>query len=198
MTDQQRATRRRLTRARAESFARGNGIAPASEGQRLDRDRRHPGFDHLNGEVVLVARLVRALAAGLVDADDVVDAAAVSGYADHGRNGAARLLRNQDVRQHADTGPGVEDDLLAPVAGKRARVERDRAKRPALGRESADEVGQLRAQRLLPLLRLPAAAGLEAQAARRLGVEIECVGHGIESTVVEALVDAGERADVGR
>ena len=61
------------------------GSRAAAERQRLDGHRRHAGFDHLEGEIVLVARLVRALPALIVDADDVVNAAAVTGHADHRR-----------------------------------------------------------------------------------------------------------------
>jgi hypothetical protein len=106
-------------------------IPAAPETHRFDRHRRHAGLRHLDGEVVLVARLVRPLASLFVDADDVVDTAAVAGDADHGRRRGLGSCRKKDIGQHADAGTAVEHNLLAPVTGEHARVERARSKQLA-------------------------------------------------------------------
>ncbi|PYR22833.1 MAG: hypothetical protein DMF98_19605 [Acidobacteria bacterium] len=99
-----------------------DSVPPASEPHGFDGQRGQAGFRHLNGEVVLVTRLVRPLASLFVDADDVVYAAAVAGHADHGRRGR-RCRRKQQIAEHADAGAAVEHDLFAPVPRERARVE---------------------------------------------------------------------------
>ena len=198
LTDEQRAARRRLARARAEPLARRDGVAPAPEGHRFDRDRRHARLDDLEGEVVLIALLAGPIAALVVDADDVVDAAAVTGDADHGGGRGLRLVGQQEVRQHADAGPCVEHELLAPVARKGARLECHRAKRCPLGGKAPDELGDFRTQLLLPRLRLASASGLEAQAPRRVGVQIARVRDGIELAAFDAFLHSGQRTDVRR
>src|SRR5260370_295437 len=83
----------------------------------------------------------------------------VAGNADDGRRRRGRLLREQEVREHADAGPAVEHDLLARVCRERALLERQRTKRLArylraaaasarqVGGES-DELRDLRSKRL--------------------------------------------------
>ena len=66
-----------------------------------------------------------------VDADNVVDAAAVAGNADHRGRRSLSSRRQQDVREHADAIAAVEHHLLPPVAGKRTSLQRRRSKRLA-------------------------------------------------------------------
>ena len=73
---------------------------------------------------------------------------------------------HQDVGEHAHTRPGVEDDLLATITGKRSRFENCRPKRHTRRREAADELGQLRPQRLLLSLGFGARARTKSKLAR--------------------------------
>ena len=66
-------------------------VAAAAEADGLDGHGGEAVLDGLDGEIVLVAVFVGAVAALVVDADDVVDAAAVAGHADHGGEGRAAL-----------------------------------------------------------------------------------------------------------
>ena len=145
---------------------------------------------------MLVARLVGPVAPLLVNADDVIDAAAVAGHADHRRRRSLRVCGKQEVREHADAGPAVEHDFLAPVAGERAGLECDGPERLALEWKDAKEIDQPGPQLLLPLLGLASRAGLETEAARRRGVQVAREGHRIESAAVEALGDSREGTDV--
>ena len=178
-------------------MTRVDGVPTAPEGHRLDRDGRHAGSRHLDREVVLVARLVGPLATLVVDAHDVVDAAAVAGHANHRRCRPPRFLRKQEIREHAHTGPAVEHDLLAAVPGEAPRLDRDRAERLAIRREAADELDQLRPERLLPRVGVAARARLESEAPRRGRVQVDRVCHGIESAVFKILLYSGQRPDVG-
>ena len=131
LADEQRSARGGLARFVRQTLSGVERITAASEPHRLDRHGRHAGLGHLDGEVVFVAWLVRPVASLFVDADDVVHAAAVAGDADHGCGRGLRPRRQQDVRQDADAGTAVEHNLLAPVGGERARLERGRSKRLA-------------------------------------------------------------------
>jgi hypothetical protein len=181
-----------------QALTRVERIAAASESHRLDRHGSHAGFSDLDREVVLIPCLVGSIASLFVDADDVVHAAAMAGHADHGRRRCPRARRNQHVREHAHTRPAVEHDLLAPVAGKRARLERDRPERLALARKPAHQFGQLYPQLLLPLFCLFTRPRGEPQPPWRRGIEVSREDDRIELTAVEAVADSGERTDVIR
>ena len=70
-------------RGRTELLGLGSWITPAAEADLLDRNRRQAVLDALDGEVVLVAVFVGAVAALVVDADDIIDATSVTRQADH-------------------------------------------------------------------------------------------------------------------
>src|SRR5204862_1271077 len=76
LPDHQGAAGDRLAGFVRQSLPRVDRIAPAAEAHRLDGHGGHTGFNHLNGEVVLIAGFVHAIPPLLVDADDVVDSAA--------------------------------------------------------------------------------------------------------------------------
>ena len=127
LADQQRPAGRGIARLPGQAHASVDRIATAAEAHRLDRHGGHAGFGDLDREVVLVARLVGALAALFVDADDVIHTAAVARHANHHSRRAAHFFWKQEIREHADAGLAVEHDLLAHVTGKRTCLECDRA-----------------------------------------------------------------------
>ena len=147
-------------------------VAAAAEGHRLDRHRRHAVLGRLDGEIVLIAVVSGAVLALIVDADDVVDAAAVAGDADDG--GVRRLagFRRQEIAEHPGAGAALEDELLAAVAGEVADFEglRLRAATRFSGKPPTSSV-DLGAQPRLPLFGLPARLRLERHAQRRRFVE---------------------------
>ena len=91
-TEQQRTAGGGLAALLREAVTRVDRIAAAPERHRFNRHRRQTGLHHLDGEVVRVARLVGSIASLFVDADDVVDAAPVTGHADHGGRGRGRAV----------------------------------------------------------------------------------------------------------
>ena len=195
-TEQQRTAGGGLAALLREPVTRVDRISAAPERHRFNRHRRQTGLRHLDGEVVRVARLVGSIASLFVDADDVVHAAPMTGHADHGGRGRGRAGRNQDVHEHADAGTAVEHHLLAPVALVGARLERDGTQRLPRRGESTDELGQFGSKSPLPRFRLRPRPGLEAQPARRRLVAFVRVRHRIESAIVKACRDPGERTHV--
>ncbi len=79
---------------------------------------------YLNGEIVLIAVFSCAIEAVVVDAHDVIDAAAVAGHADHGAIGRLRLRRRQQISQDRQPGPALKDKFLSTVIRKFANFER--------------------------------------------------------------------------
>jgi len=88
-------------------------IAAAAERHRLDRDRRHSAFHHLNGEIKFILGPRGAILSMLIDSNDIVHSAAVAGQADDGREGPARRLGRQQVAEHSHAGPAFENEFLA-------------------------------------------------------------------------------------
>ena len=123
LAEQQRRAGGGLAGGGLRAFLACDRIAAAAEGQRLDGHRGHAVLDHLDGEIVLIAGFARAVAAIGIDAHDVVHAAAVAGQADHGWVRRARLPRRQQVAEHKQAGPALEDEFLAAIGGEIAGVQ---------------------------------------------------------------------------
>ena len=90
LAKQQGGARGGLASGGLRAFLARHRIAAAAERQRLDGHRGHAVFDRLNGEIVLIAGLVRAVVALRVDAHDIVHAAPVTRHADHARDAERR------------------------------------------------------------------------------------------------------------
>src|SRR6185437_14627655 len=86
----------------------------------------------------------------LVDADDVIDAAAVTGYADGGGNGGFLRFGQQEIAENGDAGAAVEDEFLAAVGGEVADFDGLRVEGRAFFREAAEEFGHFRGELFLP------------------------------------------------
>ena len=145
---------------------------------------------------MLVARFVGPLAALFVDADDVIHAAAVTGHANHDSRRAARSFWKEEICEHADAGLAVEDDLLADVSGKCARLQCDGAKRRSRW-ETSDELGELQPKSLLPRLCVAAIAGAEPKLTRGSLIQIARVRDRVEATVAKVSCHSGEWPVIG-
>ncbi len=85
--EQQGGAGRRLAGGLAEAAAPAGRIAAAAEAKRLDGEGGEAALGGLHREVVLIRPLLFAVLPFLVDAGDVIGAAAVPGNADQGRRG---------------------------------------------------------------------------------------------------------------
>src|SRR5262249_17887578 len=83
LPEQKRCAGHRLASRRVQLLRFGARIAAAPESDRLDGDSGHTVFRYLNGEIVLIARLVGAIAAFGIDSHDIVHAAAMAGHTNH-------------------------------------------------------------------------------------------------------------------
>src|SRR6266566_2356183 len=154
LAQQQRRSSHGLAGGYLESLFACARIAAAAEGDRLDSNGRHAMLGRLDGEVVLVAVFIGAVAALVVNADDVVDAAAVAGHADYGSVRWLGARRRQEIAQQMQAGRTFEKELLAPVARKFAHFESLRVERWKRYGERSQQLDQLGVKLLLPCLGL--------------------------------------------
>ena len=173
------------------------GITAAAEAHRLDREGRHAGFRDLDREVMLVTRFVGPLATFFVDADDVIHAPAVAGHAQHDSRRAARSFWKEEIREHADAGLAVEDDLLTHVSCKRACLQCRRTKRRPRCWKTSDELGQLHAKCFLPRLGVAAIAGAEPKLPRGSLIQAARVRDRVEPAVAKVSCHSGEWPVIG-
>jgi hypothetical protein len=118
LAEQQRRAGGRLASGGLRAFLARDRIAAAAEGQRFDGYGGHAVLHHLDCEIVLIAGLVRAVAALGVDAHDIVHAAPVAGQADHGGMRRRGIARRQQVAEHQQARPAFKDELLAAIGGE--------------------------------------------------------------------------------
>ena len=116
---------------------------------------------------MLIAGLVRPVLAFVIDADDIVDAAPVARYADHGAIGRLRLGGCQQISQDRQARPALKDEFLTPVFREFADFERLSIQCAALCRETTQEFREFGAQLLLPRLGLFAALRAKCHFERR-------------------------------
>lgn len=180
LSEKQRRTGNRLAGLLVEALGFVFRIAAASESQRLYRERGHPVFHHLKRKVVFVENALGAILSLGIDADDVVNAAAVTRNADDGRRRLLCGVREQEVREDGHAGAALDNKLFAPITGKFARLERDGIERRLLLRKAAQEFDDLGRELFLPGFRLFAGTGLKSQFEGRGVVESERVADGIE------------------
>src|SRR5262249_10458531 len=146
LSEEQRTARRGLADVRFERSADGLRVAAAAEGHWLDGHGGEPMLDGLDREVVLVGNLAGTVLAVVIDADDVVDTAPVTGNAEDGCIRRLGGVRRQKVAQDADTGPALEHELLAAIGGEVADFDGLRLRRRSLIGETADQLDELWAE----------------------------------------------------
>src|SRR4051794_11838710 len=136
-------------------------------------------LNNLNGEIVLITGLPRAVISVLINPDNVIDSSAMSRNTDNRMVRRACAGGSQKIPNHTQTRLALKSKLLSPVLRKISNFQRARIQRRSLWK-SSQELNQLRAQLLLPRFRSRLIRGAKSEPQRCRLVSFQCPTHRIK------------------